>query len=141
MQQENIPIKVGLLELLYGSQGTQFVIPAYQRNYTWVANKEVKQLLEDIKEVLSGEITKHFIGIMIYLETSISAFQRERSIIDGQQRLTTIFLMLYAIKELMIERGLNLDAEKLENMYLVNPFNETNKFKLKPLVSDDAVYQ
>lgn len=141
MQQENIPIKVGLLELLYGSQGTQFVIPAYQRNYTWVANKEVKQLLEDIKVVLSGERNKHFIGIMIYLETSLSPFQRERSVIDGQQRLTTIFLMLYAIKELMLEKGMNSEAEKLENMYLVNPFNETNKFKLKPLVSDDAVYQ
>lgn len=44
MQQENIPIKVGLLELLYGSQGTQFVIPDYQRNYTWMVNREVKQL-------------------------------------------------------------------------------------------------
>ena len=141
MQQENIPIKVGLLELLYGSQGTQFVIPAYQRNYTWIANKEVKQLLDDIKAVLSGERSKHFIGIMIYLETSISPFQRERSVIDGQQRLTTIFLTLYAIKELMLERSMNSDAEKLENMYLVNPYNETNKFKLKPLVSDDTVYQ
>ena len=39
MQQENIPIKVGLLELLYGCQGTQFVIPAYQRNYTLVTNR------------------------------------------------------------------------------------------------------
>ncbi len=141
MQQENIPIKVGLLELLYGSQGTQFVIPAYQRNYTWVANREVKQLLDDIKKVLSKERNKHFIGIMIYLETSISPFQRERSVIDGQQRLTTIFLVLYAIKELMLERDMNIEAEKLENMYLVNPFNETNKFKLKPLVSDDVVYQ
>ena len=141
MQQENIPIKVGLLELLYGSQGTQFVIPAYQRNYTWVANREVKQLLDDIKVVLSGERNKHFIGIMIYLETSISPFQRERSVIDGQQRLTTIFLTLYAIKELMLERSMNTEAERLENMYLVNPFNETNKFKQKPLVSDDAVYQ
>ena len=141
MQQENIPIKVGLLELLYGSQGTQFVIPAYQRNYTWVANREVKQLLDDIKVVLSGERNKHFIGIMIYLETSISPFQRERSVIDGQQRLTTIFLTLYAIKELMLERSMNTEAERLENMYLVNPFNDTNKFKLKPLVSDDAVYQ
>lgn len=141
MQQENIPIKVGLLELLYGSQGTQFVIPAYQRNYTWTANREVKQLLDDIKVVLSGERSKHFIGIMIYLETTISPFQRERSVIDGQQRLTTIFLTLYAIKELMLERSMNSDAEKLENMYLVNPYNETNKFKLKPLVSDDAVYQ
>ena len=141
MQQENIPIKVGLLELLYGSQGTQFVIPAYQRNYTWEANREVKQLLDDIKVVLSGERNKHFIGFMIYLETNISPFQRERSVIDGQQRLTTIFLTLYAIKELMLERSMNAEAERLENMYLVNPFNETNKFKLKPLVSDDAVYQ
>ena len=60
MSQENIPMKVGLLELLYGSQGTQFVIPAYQRNYTWTANNEVKQLLDDINVVLRGERTKHF---------------------------------------------------------------------------------
>ena len=39
MQQENISIKVGLPELLYGSQGTQLVIPAYLRNYTWAASK------------------------------------------------------------------------------------------------------
>ena len=63
MQQENITIKAGWLELLYGSQGTQLVIPAYQRNYTWVANREVKQLLDDIKVVLSGERNKHFAGI------------------------------------------------------------------------------
>src|SRR5574344_1770525 len=141
LSQENIPIKVGLLELLYGSNGTQFVIPAYQRNYTWTAQKEVKQLLEDIKVVLRGERKKHFIGIMIYLEKSLNPFQHERSVIDGQQRLTTIFLVLYAIKELMLERGMVDDAKNLENQYLINPFNETNKFKLKPLVSDDAVYQ
>lgn len=78
--QENIPVKVGLMELLYGSTGVQYVIPAYQRNYTWTANREVKQLMEDISSILSGERTKHFLGIMIYLETSFSAFQRERSV-------------------------------------------------------------
>lgn len=56
MQQENIPKKVGLLELLYGSQGTQFVIPAYQHNYTWVANREVKQLLDDVNALLLREV-------------------------------------------------------------------------------------
>lgn len=60
MSQENIPIKVGLLDLLYQSVGVQYVIPAYQRNYTWVANKEVKQLLDDLCMVLRGERTKHF---------------------------------------------------------------------------------
>ena len=141
MQQNNTPTKTGLLELLRGSQGTQFVIPAYQRNYTWTAGKEVKQLLDDIKVVLSGERNKHFIGIMIYLETSISPYQRECSVIDGQQRLTTIFLILYAIKEFMLEKGMNREAEALEYQFLVNPFIETSKYKLKPLVSDDAVYQ
>lgn len=141
MQQNNTPTKTGLLELLRGSQGTQFVIPAYQRNYTWTAGKEVKQLLDDIKIVLSGERNKHFIGIMIYLETSISPYQRECSVIDGQQRLTTIFLILYAIKEFMLEKGMKREAEALEYQFLVNPFIETSKYKLKPLVSDDAVYQ
>lgn len=141
MQQNNTPTKTGLLELLRGSQGTQFVIPAYQRNYTWTAGKEVKQLLDDIKIVLSGERNKHFIGIMIYLETSISPYQRECSVIDGQQRLTTIFLILYAIKEFMLEKGMDREAEALEYQFLVNPFIETSKYKLKPLVSDDAVYQ
>lgn len=141
MSQENIPIKVGLLDLLYQSVGVQYVIPAYQRNYTWVANKEVKQLLDDLCMVLRGERTKHFLGIMIYLETSLSAFLRERSVIDGQQRLTTIFLLMYAVKELMLQKGMDAEAEKLENMYLLNQFSETNRYKLKPLVSDDAVYQ
>ena len=141
MQQENVPAKVGLLELLYGSQGVQYVVPAYQRNYTWIANREVKQLMEDIKVVLRGERTKHFLGIMIYLETALSPFQRERSVIDGQQRLTTIFLMLYAIKELMLSKGMDSDATKLENIYLVNQNCDDARYKLKPLVSDDTVYQ
>ena len=141
MAQENIPIKVGLLELLRGSMGTQFVIPAYQRNYTWSAAKEVYQLFEDLYAVLSGERSKHFIGIMIYLEKQLSPFHSERSVIDGQQRLTTIFLTLYAIKEILISQGKIAEAENLDTMYLTNPHTETNKYKLKPLVSDDNVYQ
>lgn len=102
MIQENTPAKVGLLELLLASPGVQFVIPAYQRNYTWTASREVKQLLDDIKAVLRGERNKHFIGIIIYLERSLDFSRRERSVIDGQQRLTTLFLSLYAVKELML---------------------------------------
>lgn len=141
MSQENVPVKVGILELLYTSIGAQFVIPAYQRNYTWNAKKEVKQLFDNLLSVLSNERSKHFIGIMIYLEKSISPFHRERSVIDGQQRLTTIFLTLYAIKELMIEKREDMEADKLEHCYLINTHSETNRYKLKPLVSDDEVYQ
>ena len=141
MIQENTHARVGLLELLLASSGVQFVIPAYQRNYTWTANREVKQLLDDIKVVLRGERNKHFIGIIIYLERSLDFSRRERSVIDGQQRLTTLFLSLYAVKELMLERGMDDDAKRLEMQYLINPYDETAKYKLKPLVSDDMVYQ
>lgn len=139
--QENTPVRVGVLDLLYNSQGSQYVIPAYQRNYTWTAGKEVRQLLDDMSEVLKGTYSKHFIGIMIYLEKSLSPFVRERAIIDGQQRLTTIFLTLYAIKETLLERGRSDEAQMLENNYLLNLTNKDIKYKLKPLVADDIVYQ
>ena len=141
MSQENIPEKVGILDLLRRSSGTQFVIPVYQRNYTWTAKKEVKQLFDDLLAILNGERLKHFIGIIIYLEKSISPFYRERSVIDGQQRLTTIFITMYAIKEYMLENGMEDEAKRLENRFLINSDLDKNRYKLKPLVSDDEVYQ
>lgn len=139
------PRRTGLLELLRNSVGSQFVIPVYQRNYTWTANKEVKQYIDDLCAVLENKYDKHFLGIMIYLDTPLDSFSREFSVIDGQQRLTTTFLMLYAIRDLLNETkdpdNINL-ASQLENQYLNNQFVQDKlKFKLKPLVNDDDVYQ
>lgn len=136
------PKKTGLMELILQSQGSQFVIPVYQRNYTWTTGKEVKQYFEDLKAVLCGQYTKHFMGIMIYLDTPISFSSREFSVIDGQQRLTTTFLLLYAVKEIMMNKGLIQEANALNNQYLTNPYAvDKLKYKLKPLVADDEVYQ
>lgn len=136
------PKKTGLMELILQSQGSQFVIPVYQRNHTWTTGKEVKQYFEDLKAVLSGQYTKHFMGIMIYLDTPISFSSREFSVIDGQQRLTTTFLLLYAVKEIMVSKGMTQEANALNNQYLTNPYAvDKLKYKLKPLVADDEVYQ
>ena len=62
------PKRTGLLQLLRESQGAQFVIPVYQRSYTWNADGEVKQYLNDLEKVLSGDYKNHFMGIIIYLE-------------------------------------------------------------------------
>lgn len=142
MENQQPPRKVGLLEFLKMSIGSQFVIPVYQRNYTWTANKEVKQYFEDLENVIKGKYDKHFLGILIYLDTPIDYSSREFSVIDGQQRLTTTFLILYAIKNLMIENKLIDDAKKLENQFLINQYvSDKMKLKLKPLVSDDQVYK
>lgn len=140
MQDDKTPRRIGVLDMLRNSNQVQYVIPAYQRNYTWTANNEVKKLLEDILSMLTGPRDKHFLGIMIYLQKTVRVFNIECSVIDGQQRLTTIFLLLYAIKEKMIEKGKKDEAEQLESVYLVNNIGE-KRYKLKPLVSDDAVYQ
>lgn len=137
------PIRTGLLDFLKNSSGCQFVIPVYQRNYTWTAGKEVKQYLDDLKSVLTGDYSNYFLGIIIYLDTPIDFATREFSIIDGQQRLTTTFLILYTIKVLMQEQEASEAINNLEGQFLTNPFvsNDTIKYKLKPLVSDDDVYQ
>ncbi|MBD5130155.1 MAG: DUF262 domain-containing protein, partial [Ruminococcaceae bacterium] len=136
------PRRVGLMELLMSSTGCQFVIPVYQRNYTWNAEREVKQYLNDLSCVLRQEYKNHFMGILIYLEKSIDFSTREYSVIDGQQRLTTTFLTIYAIRELFKNKGELERVEQLDGQYLTNPFHKDKiKYKLKPLVSDDDVYR
>lgn len=136
------PRRVGLMQLLSSSTGCQFVIPVYQRNYTWSAEREVKQYLNDLSRVLNGDYNNHFMGILIYLEKPIDFASRELSVIDGQQRLTTTFLTIYAIRE-MFKNNSELDrVHQLDGQYLTNPYHKDKiKYKLKPLVADDDVYR
>lgn len=142
MNDSQAPVKIGLLKFLRESVGSQFVIPVYQRNYTWTFNKEVKQYFEDLGNVINGKFDKHFMGILIYLDKPLDFASREFSVIDGQQRLTTTFLILYAIKEMMIQKGLVDEANALDAQFLTNQYvPDKLKFKLKPLVADDEVYK
>ena len=136
------PKRTGLLQLLGNSLGCQFVIPVYQRNYTWAAEREVKQYFDDLQSVLKGDYKNHFMGIIIYLEKAIDFSSREFSIIDGQQRLTTTFLIIYAIKQLLVNCNDTEKVKQLEGQYLTNPYhNDKIKYKLKPVVADDDVYR
>ncbi|MBR5529229.1 MAG: DUF262 domain-containing protein [Oscillospiraceae bacterium] len=130
------------MQLLMSSTGCQFVIPVYQRNYTWSAEREVKQYLNDLGRVLKQEYKNHFMGILIYLEKSIDFSTRELSVIDGQQRLTTTFLTIYAIREMFKNSGELDRVQQLDGQYLTNPYHKDKiKYKLKPLVADDDVYR
>ncbi len=138
------PKRHKILKLLLASSGTQFVIPVYQRNYVWEANKQVKTLLDDIKFLLEEEYKSHFIGIIIYLAAGIgNTSNRKFYVIDGQQRLTTIFLILLAIKHIALELKEEDFAKEIKNLYLTNPYvkNDKIKMKLKPLMRDSDVYE
>ena len=137
------PVKENLLHFLNSIRNTQFVIPVYQRNYIWQTNKQVKKFIDDYELVLKGSVDKHFIGILMFLIINRSLSIKEFSVVDGQQRLITIFLFLQSLKEIAEENGKQEFAEQIVNKYLTNPEVEDDyedKLKLKPLVSDDAVY-
>ena len=119
---------------------TQFMIPVYQRNYDWTL-PQCKQLFEDILNVASSEqLSSHFIGSIVFIHDNVysSSGISELSIIDGQQRLTTITLIYIAIFVLAHEQGNGNLVSKIEETYLINKFaNEEEKLKLKPTENND----
>src|SRR5688500_18513631 len=79
---------------------TQFVIPVFQRDYTW-NEEQCDQLWNDIIEVGRGDIDRgHFLGSVVYVSTgdSFAGFTRWL-LIDGQQRLTTVTVLLAALRD------------------------------------------
>lgn len=74
-----------------------YIVPDYQREYVWT-DKEVHQLLEDIGDQIdAGTMREYFIGTVLVSPTDQ---KNHYEVIDGQQRLTTFFLLLCALKHL-----------------------------------------
>ena len=122
------------------SNKTQFIIPVYQRNYDWTVG-QCKQLLDDILEVgYSNKSNAHFIGSIVYIhdDAYMTSRLKELTIIDGQQRLTTltlIYLALYRLAREINEEGL---VNEINETYLINKFaSEDEKLKLRPTENND----
>lgn len=112
-----------------------FVIPVYQRNYDW-KKENCFQLFTDVMNLVGTNRT-HFIGTICYK----SHGRHEFVIIDGQQRLTSIMLLMKAIYDLSDNDELR---EKISDQYLINKHKKLseggNKLKLKPIKKDEDVF-
>jgi uncharacterized protein with ParB-like and HNH nuclease domain/predicted transport protein len=133
------------------NKSPQFVIPIYQRNYSW-EEKECRQLWDDVVRCGSSEkIAVHFVGSIVYVESGLSqvTHQVPLLVIDGQQRLTTVTLLLAALAEAVADTEPfdGFSQRKIRNYYLVNPeepgerhfkllLSQTDKASLTALVSD-----
>ena len=128
------------VEDFLSSNKTQFVIPVYQRNYDWSAS-QCKQLLDDILEVgTSKKMNAHFIGSVVYVHDDVYTSSRikELTIIDGQQRLTTLTLIYLALYRLAIEMKNEALVNEISETYLINKFApEEEKLKLRPTENND----
>ncbi len=120
-------------------QGTkQFIIPIYQRTYSWTLT-QCEQLWEDIKRVaVNDSISGHFVGSIVYIDRGLYQVTTvpELLVIDGQQRLTTLSLLLAALGKVMEERQVKLDVNrrKIKNNYLLNN-DEDDELRYKLLLT------
>ena len=128
--------KLWMLRDFIGTNKVLFRIPVYQRNYDW-SESNCNRLLDDIYTIMeSGE--KHFLGTIVFMAARSGGFTlQEYVIIDGQQRLTTLMLILKALSVVAEEHGDDC-YHKIEESYLHNKYcDEEFKVKLKPIKSDN----
>lgn len=129
------PHKASIVQDLIEKNRRQFKIPVYQRNYDW-SHTECAKLYEDILEAFEKD-KKHFTGAIVYIKGSISSSRlSEDLLIDGQQRITTVFLLLKAMLDIAEETNSSLKNE-IEDYLYNRHCEEEYKLKLKPVKSDD----
>ena len=127
-------------ELLKFLQGTrQFIIPIYQRQYSWTL-EQCAQLWEDIVRAAENDkIPAHFIGSVVYIGRGIyqATTVPELLVIDGQQRLTTISLLLAALRKEIntFTTDSEVTRKKIENYYLFNS-EESGEKRYKLILTD-----
>lgn len=130
-----------LLDFL--KKSPQFVIPIYQRTYSWT-ERECRQLWDDTVRAGSNErVAVHFIGSIVYIESGLSLVSHWAPllVIDGQQRLTTVTLMLAALAEAVgqTEPVEGFSQRKITNYFLLNPEEAGDRhFKLLLSQTDKA---
>lgn len=130
-----------LVSYMQGSD-KRFVIPVYQRNYDW-KQENCKQLFDDLVKIIRKDRKSHFFGsiVSVHSDGEYNEFQ----VIDGQQRLTTISLLMLAMYNLMkagtiVPAQANL-ADKIYKTYLIDEWQEDEtRIKLKPVKNDQKAF-
>lgn len=130
-----------LQDIIEGTK--QYIIPLFQRTYSWT-NKEWDILWRDLIELCESENPRtHFIGSIVNMPTvSVPEGVAKFLLIDGQQRLTTIFILLILLRNKAKENQNQEFSEEINNTLLVNPYKKDNDFfKLMPTQIDRDTYK
>ncbi|GAA7591721.1 hypothetical protein JP0030_14480 [Helicobacter pylori] len=121
---------ITLLNFIKDNQKNQLVIPIYQRVYSW-EKEQCKQLWDDIIKIGGNDkMDGHFIGSILYVLDGITHSDNALLIIDGQQRLTTITLLLTALRDHWSDK-----RKEIEDHYLINSDKDGDK-KFRLILSD-----
>ncbi|WP_164863639.1 DUF262 domain-containing protein [Agromyces sp. LHK192] len=119
--------------------------PLFQRRFVW-GERNIKQLFDDIDTVIDGAYTKRFLGALVFNNEAptTSAAAGRYWIIDGQQRLTTLYLILVAVAEqasAMGEPGIELARDTFHTYLVSNKKNTKGVPKLRPTLVDSKQFE
>lgn len=137
------------LSKLIGHAEKQFIIPIYQRSYKWT-KQNIDRLLEDLSDIdFSNSIHNHFLDSIVYSKLSALGVASaghsvdKYQVIDGQQRLTTISLLLIAIRNRLEDLTEATEAERLNNLFIINKYttNYDEGVRLRLSEADHLVYR
>lgn len=131
-----------LIEFMDGSK-KRFIIPVYQRNYDWKL-ENCKQLYDDLVKVIVKNRKNHFFGSIVSVYEP-SGRNTDFLVIDGQQRLTTVSLLLLAMYNLMREQIVVPKDDSLKEQiyedFLVDKYQpKETRMKLKPIKNDQSAF-
>ena len=135
-----------LQELLEGSK--QYQVPLYQRTYSW-KHEQLKRLWEDILKLAEDRVdapgATHFIGSLVLAPSPSNgpAGVQEFLVVDGQQRLTTLSILLCAVRDHLVktEDPERQHRERIDQQYLINKWKpEQQRLKLVPTQEDRPAY-
>ncbi|MEP7232151.1 MAG: DUF262 domain-containing protein [Ginsengibacter sp.] len=130
-----------LQDIIEGTK--QYVIPLFQRTYSWTS-KEWEILWNDLVELCDAENPRtHFIGSIVNMPTvSVPEGVAKYLLIDGQQRLTTIFVLLTLLRDKAKANQNVRFADEINNTLLVNQYKDgSDHYKLMPTQVDRITYQ
>ncbi|MFF3868295.1 DUF262 domain-containing protein [Micromonospora sp. NPDC001898] len=129
--------------LLEGAK--QYHVPLYQRTYSW-SKPQLERLWDDVRKLAEDRVDNptatHFIGSLVLAPspTNGPAGVAEYLVVDGQQRLTTLSILLCAIRDHRAEHEGSKHRVRLDHQYLTNPFEEERWLKLVPTQHDRDAY-
>ena len=109
MANKTLPLKEMSIAEIYNGEKATYEIPIYQRNYAW-GKDEISTLIQDVYDSCNNHKSTYFIGTLVSFHRGNQIYE----VIDGQQRLTTIYLVLHAL-EISIKNKLSYRARKKSN--------------------------
>ena len=119
-------------------RGTEYRVPIYQRNYAWTKD-EIEQLLNDINDINVSSDGNYYLGSLIVNQLGANYYD----VIDGQQRLTTLFLMLSFLNNSSVnKKSLSFEAREKSNktLYEIDAIKDSEmELDKEPWYSDEII--